>query len=52
MDLDDHGGAAAEPPEVEPLLAGVEPRINLALQSAIVANASAFVAAPTWVIAY
>ena len=43
LHLDDHGGAASEPPEVEPLLAGVEPRINLALQSAIVANASAFV---------
>ena len=43
LHLDDHGGAGSEPPGVEPLPAGVEPRINLALQSAIVANASAFV---------
>ena len=43
LHLDDHGGAGSEPAGVELLPAGVEPRINLALQSAIVANASAFV---------
>ena len=47
LHLDDHGddpgGSGADVPGVEPLPAGVDPRINLALQSAIVAGATTLV---------
>lgn len=42
LDLDDHGGDLADAPGLEVLPPGIDPRINLAVQSAIVAGATAF----------
>lgn len=41
--LDDHGGCDVEALGVETLPRGLDPRVNLAVQSAIVAGASAFI---------